>query len=198
MRMRAVCQRHAQRGDCGQTRGDAVDDLDLHARSPQVLDLFAAPPEDERVAALEAHHVFAFIGGHDHEFFDEGLRCGFAAAALANVDDARAGSCVGSHDFIVDQIVHQQHRGGLDGPDGFDRQQLGVTRACTDQSALARARSRAFVRAHQVAPGLRCLSAVSASNGRYSYVFHSCFDRCKMCSTCRAIDGGTGLVPAMT
>ena len=35
----------------------------------------AATAKDEWVAALEAHHVFAFADGHHHQLFDEGLRC---------------------------------------------------------------------------------------------------------------------------
>jgi hypothetical protein len=95
VRMLAVRQRRAQRGQRRQAGGDAVDDLHRRCRRTQVLHLLAAAAEDERVAALEAHHVFAFARGHDHQLFDEGLRRALAAAALADVDDPRRGAAPG-------------------------------------------------------------------------------------------------------
>jgi hypothetical protein len=90
LRVLAVRERHAQCRRPGQPGGDAVDHLHGHARSAQVLGLFAAAPKDERVAPLEAHHMLAFVHRHEHELFDEGLRRALAAAALAHAHDARA------------------------------------------------------------------------------------------------------------
>ena len=136
MRVLTVRERCAQRGQPGEPCGDAVDDGDRHPRGAQVLHFFAAPAKDERVAALEAHHVLAFVHGHQHQLFDEGLGCAFAAAALAHIDDACRGRGMG-HDGIAHQVIHQQHRGRLDGLEGLEGEQLRVTRACAHQRATA-------------------------------------------------------------
>ena len=173
-----------------------------------MLYFFTAAPKNERVAALQAHHVFALIGGHHHEFFDESLRCGFAAAALAHVHDAGTWGRVGGDDLVVDQVVDQQDRGGLYCFDCLDGQQLRVTRAGADQGAFARIDDAANTMAHGSAFTIAHPAALASQmawwerrdvrDGRVFFGFHSCPDRRKMCSTCRAIDGGTGLVPAMT
>ena len=119
-----------------QASGDTVDYGDGHARSTQVLHLFAAPAKDERVAPFEAHHRLSLLHGHAHEFFDELLWRALAATALAHADDARRGRCIG-HDGFAHQVVHQQHRGGLDRLEGLQRQQVGVARACAHQRATA-------------------------------------------------------------
>ena len=136
MRMLAVRQRHAQAGDSGQTGGDAVDDRDLDAGGLQMLALFAATAEDERVAAFETDHVLPIARGRDHEFLDEVLRRGLASAAFADVDDA----CTRrrkSDDFVAHQVIDQEHGGGLDGLERFEGEQLRITRAGTDQRALS-------------------------------------------------------------
>ena len=53
-----------------------------------------------------------FCNAGAHELFNQRLRRGFAVTALAKVDDARSGRGI-RHDGVTDQIVHQQHRGGL-------------------------------------------------------------------------------------
>jgi hypothetical protein len=93
----------------------------LDAGFAQVRHLFAAAPEDERVAALQPHHGLAFAHRGDHQPLDEGLRRALAAAALAHVHDARVGPGIAGQDLVVDQVVDQQHGGGLDGLHGLDR-----------------------------------------------------------------------------
>jgi hypothetical protein len=108
--MVAVRERHAQRRDRGQARGDAVDDLDLDAGGAQVLHLLAAAAEDEGVAALEAHDGLAFARGHHHQLLDEGLRRALAAAALAHVHDARALGAAMATTVGADEVVDQHAR----------------------------------------------------------------------------------------
>jgi len=134
VRVLTVRERHAQAGHSGQAGGDAVDNLDLDAGSLQLLQLFAATAEDEGVSAFEADHVLPIARGRDHEFLDEVLRCGLATAALTDVDDAR--SCRGkSDDLVAHQVIDQEHGGGLDGLERFEREQLRITRAGADQRA---------------------------------------------------------------
>src|SRR5439155_15619179 len=113
-------------------RGDAVDDLDIDAERAQMLRFFTAATEYEGVAALEPHDALALqrLGGH--QLFDEGLRRARAAAALADVDDARRFARVAQH-AIADQVVDQQHAGRANRADRLDRQQLGVARAGADE-----------------------------------------------------------------
>jgi len=125
---------------------------------------------------LRTHHVFAFLGGGDHEAFNERLGGGLAAAALAHMDDA--GRRVGmGHDSVVHQVVHQQHGGLLNGFQGFEREQLRVARARAHQGDVAGSRG-----VETVFHGARCKLRCS----------------CRMCATCSAIGAGTGLWPCNT
>ena len=110
MRVVAVRQGHAQRGDACQARGDAVDHGHRHALGLQMFQLFAATPKNKGVSPFEAHHVFTCLRLLHHQFFDESLRRGCAAPALAHVDDARRGRGV-CGDGIAHQIVDQQNGG---------------------------------------------------------------------------------------
>ena len=184
MRMLAVRERGAQRGQPRQPRRDAIDHRDRHPGGTQVLHFFTATAKDERVAALEAHHVLALAHGHEHQLFDEGLRRAGAATALAHVNDARRGRCV-RHDGVAHQVIYQQHGGGLDGLEGLDGEQLGIARA------------RAYQRAgSQVGGGRQC--AGGGRGGVHGACGGVCAARCKMCSTCCASAGGTGRRPSST
>ena len=130
--MLAVRQRHAERCHGGEAGGDAVDDLDHDALRTQPLGLFAAAAEDERVAALEAHHVLAVQRLGREQLVDEGLGRAPAAAALADVHDARGGRGERKH-RVADQVVDQQHGGATDRAHRLERQQLRVPGAGADQ-----------------------------------------------------------------
>ena len=114
MGMLAVRERHAQRRQPRQACRDAVDHGHHNARRAQMLDFFTAPAKNKGVAALEPHHGIAFAHRRDHQLFNERLRGGFAAAALAHIHDAggRAGK---SHDVGADQVIDKQHAGLLNG-----------------------------------------------------------------------------------
>ena len=88
MRVFAVRQGCAQAAHARQARRDAVDHLNIDARCPQVLDLFAAATKDERVAPLQAHHLLARLHRLNHQLVDEGLGCAAAAATFAHMHDA--------------------------------------------------------------------------------------------------------------
>ena len=91
-----------------------------------------ASAKDQRIATFQAHHVFSSQGFLHHQLFNESLRRGLAAAAFAHMNNASRGGRVGQH-LGVHQIVHQDHGGSLQGLDGFEGEQVGVTRTCTDQ-----------------------------------------------------------------
>ena len=97
--------------------------------------LFATSAEDKGVTTFETHHVFAGQSFLGHELFNESLRRGFAAASLAHVDDA--GLWIGMRQYVVaHQIVHQQHRGGGDGFDRFEGEQIGVAWAGANEGDM--------------------------------------------------------------
>ena len=176
--VRAVRQRRAEQRHTGHRGGDAADHFHGHAGGAQVLHLLAAAAEDERVAALEAHHVLARAHGVEHELLDQRLRRALAAAALAHVDDARAGRRQ-RHDGLAHQVVHQHHGGRLQRFQRLQREQLGVARAGAHEGAAPWRRGGRGERAHAPPASI-------------------CRARCAMWPTCRASASGTGSAPAST
>ncbi|MNT73609.1 hypothetical protein D3C72_2123350 [compost metagenome] len=73
------------------------------------LGLFARAAEDARVSAFQARHAQALAGVAQHQPLDERLRRGAAAAALADVDQARLRAIV--QDLRIDQVVDQDDIG---------------------------------------------------------------------------------------
>ena len=92
----------------------------------------AAAPEHERIAALEAHHALAARRLGRHQALDEGLRRARAAAALADLDDARRAARVAKH-AGADQVVDQQHGRPGEWPDGLHGQQFRIAGTRADQ-----------------------------------------------------------------
>ena len=73
----------------GHAGGDAGDDLELHRRRAQGLRLLPAAPEDERVAALQAHHGEAPPRALDQLIVDPILSDRCVAGLLADVEELR-------------------------------------------------------------------------------------------------------------
>ena len=142
--MVAVRQRDA--GVAGHTagRGDARHHLERRCRGGQRLHLLAAAAEDERVAALEAHHLLAFARQSHQQRVDFLLRHAVVVALLADVDalgvGGRSGQHLGRHQVVVDDDVglREQSRGA-------QRQQFGVARAGADQVTPCRRRGGAIM-----------------------------------------------------
>jgi len=89
-------------------RADAGNDLERNAGPRQRVGFFAAPSEDERIAALETHDPAPAPGVHDQERVDALLRQGVVAGGLAGEDAARARRLVEEarmHEPIVDDDV---------------------------------------------------------------------------------------------
>ena len=170
----AVGEGHAQRGHACQAGRDAVDDSHGNALRLQVLHFLAAASKDERVTAFESHHCFASQRFLHHEFFNEGLWRGLATSALAHMDDACDGRRMG-RDGVTHQVVDQQYCGGCDRFDGFERQQLGVARACADQRDM----------------GLLRISWQGVCHGQRLKAF-------RVACTCAAKGAGTGNSPLST
>ena len=66
--------RNARIGETGDRRGETRQDAIWNTRLDQCQRLFAAPPENERIAALEAQHAAAGAGEFDQLRGDVFLR----------------------------------------------------------------------------------------------------------------------------
>ena len=140
-------------GDAGQRRRgergrDPGDDLDVEPGGTPGVDLLHPPPEQERVAALQAHDAGAGAVVGDDEALDVAL-AGAAALALADVDqrgvgprqaeDGRAGEPVVEHDV-----------GGAEQRRGPAGEQIGVAGTGADERHPRSVRRIDAVRLHVV------------------------------------------------
>src|SRR5688500_14630775 len=132
----AMRHRDAEHRGDGYARGDAADHLVRDVRRFERFDFFAAAPEYQRVAALQARHDRAAAREGHHEPLDEVLGSRLATAALADVYDARIGAGVQEH-FAMDEIVDQYHVGIAEHARRLERNELGVTGAGADQEYFA-------------------------------------------------------------
>ena len=76
--------------------------------------LLLAPPKDERVAALQPHHVAVLEGAVDDQLVDLLLLLVVAAGALADEDLRGRGGRLGE-ELVAAQRVVQNGVGGLKG-----------------------------------------------------------------------------------
>src|SRR5690606_27968930 len=127
----AQCQRDAEFAGGGQTCGDTADDLAADAVPGQPGCFLATTAEDARVAAFQAHHTAPLPGVAQQQTLDEVLRCGAAAAALADADDPRLRAV--PKDGRVDQIVDQYDIRLGEQAYGLEGDQFGVAGAGADQ-----------------------------------------------------------------
>ena len=115
--------------------GDAVDDLDLDAGVAQVLDLLAAAAEDERVAALQAHHVFAFRAAVTISRSMKACGVLLQPPRLPTCTMRCGGRASAAQDLVADEVVDQQHGRGLDRLHRLQGQQFRVAGAGADEAA---------------------------------------------------------------
>ena len=106
----AVSERDAGVGGHGISRGYPWDHFEGDARGGQHLRLFAAPAEDEGVAAFEAHHALAFARLGQQQRIQLRLRDAAGTVVFAAVDDLSSGRRV-AEQFAVDQAVIDHHFG---------------------------------------------------------------------------------------
>ena len=91
----------------------------------------AATPEDERVAALQAHHPSTVEAELDEQRVDQLLR-DRGAGALADVDQLRVRVSQGQHTGADERVV-DHHLGVLQTSQPANRQQLGIAGAGADE-----------------------------------------------------------------
>ena len=128
----AVGQRDAGVGAGPAGGGDAGHHLEGHAGLEQLLELLAATPEDERVAALQAHHLAALPGQAHQQPVDLFLGQGVVAGLLADVDHLGAAAGKLQH-AIAHQVIDHQRVGLPDQAGGAQGEQLRVAGAGADQ-----------------------------------------------------------------
>ena len=135
-RQRAMRHRDAQSSRHGDAGRDAADDFHFDAGRFEREHFFTAAPEHKRVAALQAHHLFAGPGRADHQAFDKVLRRRLAAAALADFDNP--GVRTGMRQYgAVYQVVNQDDIGEAEHARCLERQELRVAGAGASQKHLA-------------------------------------------------------------
>jgi hypothetical protein len=98
----------------------------------EAFGLLAAAPEDERVAAFEAHDTLSRMGQPDEQVVDFLLPQRMTAGLLTGKNAGR-----GRRDQFLNRRAHQaiEHDdvGILNQPRGLDRQQLGIARSRADE-----------------------------------------------------------------
>ena len=117
----------------------------------QALQLLAATAEDERVAALEPHHMRAGPRVLQDEAVDRRLAHRVPAAAFADVDPPRVAAGPRSSTRGLHQRVVEHHVGALEHTQRAQGQQFRIARPGADQARTSRRRDRAAV-ARRVQP----------------------------------------------
>ena len=158
LRMAAVGERNAGIRARGERGGDAGNDFERHAVLAQVIDLLAAAAEHERIAALEAHDVFAALRVLDEQLVDLFLRGAAAADELADVESRGIAARELEHFGRNQPVVHddvgflqraqalQRHEPGIAGS-GADQHHVAVRNGVRILERLARELFRALVAA---------------------------------------------------
>ena len=141
--------------------GDAGHHLAGDAGCGQGLRLLAAAAEDERVAALQAHHALAFAGEPHQQFVDLLLLHAVVGAGLADEDALGVAPGELQHLLGAEPVVDDDI-GLAEQPQRAERQQVAGARAGADQVDDAGRRGvGALQRAGEGGVGLR----VAAGHG---------------------------------
>ena len=122
----AIGQRAGNCGGGGESSRDAGDNFEIDAGLAERRHLLRGAAEDERVAALQAHHAAACKGMLRHQRVDFFLGDGFGAATLADVDDLGAATSE-VKDRLRDKIVVEDDVGIPDETSGLYGEQVGIT-----------------------------------------------------------------------
>ena len=144
-------ERHACICAAGDRRGDAGHDIERNAMRGEELELLAAPPEDERVAALEPDDTATEARMLEHDLVDALLRRGVTARFLADADArgvaAREREHLFRHEAVVQDDVRllqraqriQRQQARIAGPGTDERDRTGERLVAHCQQPLQRA-----------------------------------------------------------
>ena len=128
----AVRDRDPSRGRTGDGRAHARDDLDPDPGGEQLHGFLASPPEDHRVAALEAHDPLSGPGRVDHAGHDLGVLHHHVPAPTPDRHDLGAESGE-REDLRRDELVVQDQVGGREQRRRSEGDEPGIARPCPDQ-----------------------------------------------------------------
>ena len=131
-----VRHRNPRVGRHGQRRGHAGNHLKVNSLLRQKLQLLAAPPEQEGVAALEPHHPLARLRLLQQNPIDLLLGHQMVAGLLAHVDGLRLRGNQ-RQNGRTHQPVKYHDLGLLQGLTALLGQQSGITGACAHQDYIA-------------------------------------------------------------
>src|SRR5690606_10695606 len=106
--------------------------ISVDATLQQEFQLLGATAEDERVAALEAHHTLVLPRQVHQQLVDLRLRQAVVAAGLADVM-AATGAGQKRHQVVADQAVVDHRIGLLQQAPGAQGEQARIARTCSDQ-----------------------------------------------------------------
>gem|GEM_PF-3377343 len=140
----AMRERDTGIGRAARRRRDAGHHLEGDALGGERVDLLAAAPEDERVAALQAHHALAFAREAHQQVIDVLLRQRVLRALLAGVD-ALGLQAHQVEDRLRHQAVVHHHVGLLHEAQRAEGEQVRIARTGADQRHLAAAEREARV-----------------------------------------------------
>src|SRR5690348_453481 len=160
-RMFTMRQRDAAISRQSQRRGYARYDLERNPRSRQRFHLLAAPPEDERIAALEPHHRLAAPRALDQHSGDLFLSRFMRRALLADVHPlGMRGRQV--QQAFARQVIVEDGIGALQNLAALDGNESGIARTRADQINL-RGHDPKMSRAP--APNMRSPSSLPSAAG---------------------------------
>ena len=113
----AVCQRDTRVGAQCSGGGYARDDFKVDPRRAQGRSLFAAAPEDQRIATLEPHDILALPCVLDEQRVDIFLRCRWLRRGFAdeNLFGVFGGQC---QNTLIDKAVVENYLGVRQALDG--------------------------------------------------------------------------------
>ena len=130
--MVAMRPRHAGVGGAGQRGGDARHHFEGDAVRVQELQLLAAAPEHEGVAALEPHHAAAGARMLQHQRVDAVLADVVVGGLLAHFDELGVAARQRQH-AGADQAVVQDHVGLVEQAQRTQREQARIARTGADE-----------------------------------------------------------------
>ena len=139
LRMLTMREREAKAGGGAEGGSDAGNNFNGYAGGGEDVHFFAAPPENEGIAALEANHKLACERLFDEQLADVVLRHGVIAGHLAD-KNAFGRRRDEFKNPVADEIVVDDDLGLLQQARAFERDQFGVAGAGSDKGNVAAAR----------------------------------------------------------
>src|SRR3990172_4174246 len=128
MRLAPIGERNTGTGTGSESGGDARHDVEADAMRTQVVDLFAAAPEDERIAAFQAYDGLSTASALNQNRVDLLLCRAATADILADVNVLGVAPRKVQH-FASDQAIVHNHVRFLQRSQALEGEQPGIARS---------------------------------------------------------------------